>query len=145
MKEENFKKQIISKVEIFLKEITQKPTDVNSKTIFSSLNDLEYFFEILTNYIQDERLNLNLEGMEITSQSKKRLDNAERLFKFTRNEFSDIKKIISENTNLDQSQLNLIKNKFESYIYPKLLWIFDDEDSIELTALKHLYDLGEID
>ena len=145
MKEENFKKQIISKVEIFLKEITQEPTDVNSKTIFSSLNDLEYFFEILTNYIQDERLNLNLEGMEITSQSKKRLDNAERLFKFTRNEFSDIKKIISENTNLDQSQLNLIKNKFESYIYPKLLWIFDDEDSIELTALKHLYDLGEID
>ena len=145
MKEENFKKQIISKVEILLKEITQKPTDVNSKTIFSSLNDLEYFFEILTNYIQDERLNLNLEGMEITSQSKKRLDNAERLFKFTRNEFSDIKKIISENTNLDQSQLNLIKNKFESYIYPKLLWIFDDEDSIELTALKHLYDLGEID
>tara|TARA_B100001250_G_C19805400_1_gene793061 strand:+ start:1898 stop:2335 length:438 start_codon:yes stop_codon:yes gene_type:complete len=145
MKEENFKKQIISKVEIFLKEITQKPTDVNSKTIFSSLNDLEYFFEILTNYIQDERLNLNLEGMEITSQSKKRLDNAERLFKFTRNEFSDIKKIISENTNLDQSQLNLIKDKFESYIYPKLLWIFDDEDSIELTALKHLYDLGEID
>lgn len=145
MKEENFKKQIISKVEIFLKEITQKPTDVNSKTIFSSLNDLEYFFEILTNYIQDERLNLNLEGMEITSQSKKRLDNAERLFKFTRNEFSDIKKIISENTNLDQSQLNLIKNKFESYIYPKLLWIFDDDDSIELTALKHLYDLGEID
>ena len=145
MKEENFKKQIISKVEIFLKEITQKPTYVNSKTIFSSLNDLEYFFEILTNYIQDERLNLNLEGMEITSQSKKRLDNAERLFKFTRNEFSDIKKIISENTNLDQSQLNLIKDKFESYIYPKLLWIFDDEDSIELTALKHLYDLGEID
>ena len=145
MKEENFKKQIISKVEIFLKEITQKPTDVNSKTIFSSINDLEYFFEILTNYIQDERLNLNLEGMEITSQSKKRLDNAERLFKFTRNEFSDIKKIISENTNLDQSQLNLIKDKFESYIYPKLLWIFDDEDSIELTALKHLYDLGEID
>ncbi|RZP17504.1 MAG: hypothetical protein EVA33_01860 [Chloroflexi bacterium] len=145
MKEENFKKQIISKVEIFLKEITQKPTDVNSKTIFSSLNDLEYFFEILTNYIQDERLNLNLEGMEITSQSKKRLDNAERLFKFTRNEFSDIKKIISENTNLDQSQLNLIKDKFESYIYPKLLWIFDDDDSIELTALKHLYDLGEID
>ena len=145
MKEENFKKQIISKVEIFLKEITQKPTDVNSKTIFSSLNDLEYFFEILTNYIQDERLNLNLEGMEITSQSKKRLDNAERLFKFTRNEFSDIKKIISENRNLDQSQLNLIKDKFESYIYPKLLWIFDDDDSIELTALKHLYDLGEID
>ena len=145
MKEENFKKQIISKVEIFLKEITQKPTDVNSKTIFSSLNDLEYFFEILTNYIQDERLHLNLEGMEITSQSKKRLDNAERLFKFTRNEFSDIKKIISENTNLDQSQLNLIKDKFESYIYPKLLWIFDDDDSIELTALKHLYDLGEID
>ena len=145
MKEENFKKQIISKVEIFLKEITQKPTDVNSKTIFSSLNDLEYFFEILTNYIQDERLNLNLEGMEITSQSKKRLDNAERLFKFTRNEFSDIKKIISENTNLDQSQLNLIRDKFESYIYPKLLWIFDDDDSIELTALKHLYDLGEID
>ena len=145
MKEENFKKQIISKVEIFLKEITQKPTDVNSKTIFSSLNDLEYFFEILINYIQDERLNLNLEGMEITSQSKKRLDNAERLFKFTRNEFSDIKKIISENTNLDQSQLNLIKDKFESYIYPKLLWIFDDDDSIELTALKHLYDLGEID
>ena len=83
--------------------------------------------------------------MEITSQSKKRLDNAEWLFKFTRNEFSDIKKIISENTNLDQSQLNLIKDKFESYIYPKLLWIFDDEDSIELTALKHLYDLGEID
>ena len=111
MKEENFKKQIISKVEIFLKEITQKPTDVNSKTIFSSLNDLEYFFEILTNYIQDERLNLNLEGMEITSQSKKRLDNAERLFKFTRNEFSDIKKIISENTNLDQSQLNFINEK----------------------------------
>ena len=145
MKEENFKKQIISKVEIFLKEITQKPTDVNSKTIFSSLNDLEYFFEILTNYIQDERLNLNLEGMEITSQSKKRLDNAERLFKFTRNEFSDIKKIISENTNLDQSQLNLIKDKFESYIYPKLLWIFDEEDSIELTAIKHVYDLGEID
>ena len=145
MIEEIYKKQIISKVEIFLKEITQKPTDVNSKTIFSSLNDLEYFFEILTNYIQDERLNLNLEGMEITSQSKKRLDNAERLFKFTRNEFSDIKKIISENTNLDQSQLNLIKDKFESYIYPKLLWIFDDEDSIELTALKHLYDLGEID
>ena len=145
MKEENFKKQIISKGEIFLREITQKPADVNSKTIFSSLNDLEYFFEILTNYIQDERLNLNLEGMEITSQSKKRLDNAERLFKFTRNEFSDIKKIISENTNLDQSQLNLIKDKFESYIYPKLLWIFDDEDSIELTALKHLYDLGEID
>ena len=145
MKEENFKKQIISNVAIFLKEITQKPTDVNSKTIFSSLNDLEYFFEILTNYIQDERLNLNLEGMEITSQSKKRLDNAERLFKFTRNEFSDIKKIISENTNLDQSQLNLIKDKFESYIYPKLLWIFDDDDSIELTALKHLYDLGEID
>ena len=145
MKEENFKKQIISKVEIFLKEITQKPTDVNSKTIFSSLNDLEYFFEILTNYIQDERLNLNLEGMEITSQSKKRLDNAERLFKFTRNEFSDIKKIISENTNLDQSRLDLIKDKFQSYIYPKLLWIFDEEDSIELTALKHLYDLGEID
>ena len=52
MKEENFKKQIISKVEIFLREITQKPADVNSKTIFSSLNDLEYFFEILTNYIQ---------------------------------------------------------------------------------------------
>ena len=46
MKEENFKKQIISKVEIFLREITQKPADVNSKTIFSSLNDLEYFFEI---------------------------------------------------------------------------------------------------
>ena len=145
MKEENFKKQIISKVETFLREITQKPADVNSKTIFSSLNDLEYFFEILTNYIQDERLNLNLEGMEITSQSKKRLDNAERLFKFTRNEFSDIKTIISENTNLDQSRLDLIKDKFQSYIYPKLLWIFDEEDSIELTALKHLYDLGEID
>ena len=41
MKEENFKKQIISKVEIFLREITQKPADVNSKIIFSSLNDLE--------------------------------------------------------------------------------------------------------
>ena len=144
MSEENFKKQIIFQVEIFLLEITKNPKHVESKILLNSLSELENFFEILTNYIQDERLNLNLEGMEITPQSKKRLDNAEKLFRFTKNEFSDIKKIIIQNKDLDNDKLNLAKSKFNSYIFPKLFWIFDDGDSIELTALKHLYDLGEI-
>ena len=77
MSEENFKKQIIFQVEIFLLEITKNPKHVESKILLNSLSELENFFEILTNYIQDERLNLNLEGMEITPQSKKRLDTAE--------------------------------------------------------------------
>ena len=144
MSEENFKKQIIFQVEIFLLEITKNPKHVESKILLNSLSELENFFEILTNYIQDERLNLNLEGMEITPQSKKRLDNAEKLFRFTKNEFSDIKKIILQNKDLDNDKLSLAKSKFNSYIFPKLFWIFDDGDSIELTALKHLYDLGEI-
>ena len=101
MSEDNFKKQIIFQVEIFLLEITKNSKDVESKILLNSLSELENFFEILTNYIQDERLNLNLEGMEITPQSKKRLDNAEKLFRFTKNEFSDIKKIILQNKDLD--------------------------------------------
>ena len=105
MSEENFKKQIIFQVEIFLLEITKNPKHVESKILLNSLSELENFFEILTNYIQDERLNLNLEGMEITPQSKKRLDNAEKLFRFTKNEFSDIKKIILQNKDLDNDEV----------------------------------------
>ena len=106
----------------------------------------ENYFEILTNYIQDERLNLNLEDMIITTQSEKRLDNAEKLFKYTKKEFAEIRNFLSNNKDgkFDNSKVNLILEKFNTYIFPKIHWVFDDEKSIEITALKHLYDLGKL-
>ncbi|NCG34445.1 MAG: hypothetical protein GWO78_00365 [Dehalococcoidales bacterium] len=146
MSEKNFKSKIISSVEVFLKELKKKPVEINLNILNNSIDELENYFEILTNYIQDERLNLNLEDMIITTQSEKRLDNAEKLFKYTKKEFVEIRNYLSNNeeTKFDKSKINIILEKFNNYIFPKIHWIFDDEKSIEITALKHLYDLGEL-
>jgi hypothetical protein len=147
MSEKNFKSKIISSIEIFLKELKKNLSEINLNILNSSIDELENYFEILTNYIQDERLNLNLEDMIITSQSEKRLNNAEKLFKYTKNEFIEIRNYLTINkeNQLDKAKVNLILEKFNKYIFPKTQWIFDDEKSIEITALKHLYDLGELE
>ena len=38
----------------------------------------------------------------------------------------------------------LIIDKFDKYISPKIIWLFEEEKTIEYTALKHLYETGEI-
>ena len=146
MSEKNFKSKIISSVEVFLKEFKKKPSEINLSILNNTIDELENYFEILTNYIQDERLNLNLEDMIITTQSEKRLDNAEKLFKYTKKEFVEIRNYLSNNEykKFDKSKVNIILEKFNNYIFPKIHWIFDDEKSIEITALKHLYDLGDL-
>ena len=147
MAEKNFKSKIIFSVEIFLKELKKDLNKIKINILNNCIDELENYFEILTNYIQDERLNLNLEDMIITSQSEKRLDNAEKLFKYTKNEFVEIRNYLSINKDkeFDKAKINFILEKFNTYIFPKILWIVDDEKSIELTALKHLYDLGDLE
>tara|TARA_B110000438_G_scaffold108876_1_gene106885 strand:+ start:4050 stop:4496 length:447 start_codon:yes stop_codon:yes gene_type:complete len=146
MSEKNFKSKIIASVEVFLKELKKNSDEININILNSKIDELENYFEILTNYIQDERLNLNLEDMIITNQSEKRLDNAEKLFKYTKNEFIEIRNFLSSNEDkkIDKSKVNRVLEKFNTYIFPKIYWIFDDEKNIEITALKHLYDLGEL-
>ena len=72
--------------------------------------------------------------------------NAEKLFKYTKKEFVEIRNYLSNNEykKFDKSKVNIILEKFNNYIFPKIHWIFDDEKSIEITALKHLYDLGDL-
>ncbi|MBK89996.1 MAG: hypothetical protein CL772_02320 [Chloroflexi bacterium] len=108
------------------------------------MKDLEIDFEILTNYIQDERLNIHLEGMIVTNQTNRRLVNAEKLFKFTQREFQEIRKSLLKNDDLKKENKKEIISKFNEYISPKIIWLFEDEKSIEYTALKHLYETGEI-
>jgi|TARA_B110000263_G_scaffold83301_1_gene72910 hypothetical protein len=146
MSEKNFKNKIISSVEVFIKELKKNSGEIKLNILNSTIDELENYFEILTNYIQDERLNLNLEDMIITTQSEKRLDNAEKLFKYTKKEFAEIRNFLSNNKDgkFDNSKVNLILEKFNTYIFPKIHWVFDDEKSIEITALKHLYDLGKL-
>ena len=146
MSEKNFKNKIISSVEVFIKELKKNSGEIKLNILNSTIDELENYFEILTNYIQDERLNLKLEDMIITTQSEKRLDNAEKLFKYTKKEFAEIRNFLSNNKDgkFDNSKVNLILEKFNTYIFPKIHWVFDDEKSIEITALKHLYDLGKL-
>ena len=144
MNHPNFKQKIISKVEDFFKHLNKSDGKLDQIFLKTCLKDLELDFEILTNYIQDERLNIHLEGMIITNQTNKRLVYAEKLFKFTQKEFKEIRTLLEENKGSVEEYKKEIIFKFNKYISPKIIWIFEDDKSIEYTALKHLYETGEI-
>ena len=143
MSHPNFKQKIISRVEEFFIHLNHSNENLDLGYLEDCLIDLESDFHILTNYIQDERLNLQLEGMIITPQTEKRLTNAEKLFKSVQSEFKELRKLIK---NFDSVVLNkkLIIDKFDKYISPKIIWLFEEDKTIEYTALKHLYETGEI-
>ena len=141
MSHPNFKQKIISRVEEFFIHLNHSDKDLDY--LDACLIDLESDFQILTNYIQDERLNLQLEGMIITPQTEKRLTNAEKLFKSVQSEFKELRKLL-ENSDSDVLNKKLIIDKFDRYISPKIIWLFEEEKTIEYTALKHLYETGEI-
>ena len=141
MSHPNFKQKIISRVEEFFIHLNHSDKDLDY--LDACLIDLESDFQILTNYIQDERLNLQLEGMVITPQTEKRLTNAEKLFKSVQSEFKELRKLL-ENSDSDVLNKKLIIDKFDRYISPKIIWLFEEEKTIEYTALKHLYETGEI-
>ncbi|MEC7837614.1 MAG: hypothetical protein VX523_02680 [Chloroflexota bacterium] len=140
----NFKQKIISGVENFFKHLNQNDNDLDFNFLDTCLKELELYFEILTNYIQDERLNLHLEGMIVTNQTNKRLIQAEKLFKLTQSEFKEIRTIVFRSKESDEINKKDIIDKFNKYISPKIIWVFEDDKSIEYTALKHLYETGEI-
>jgi len=140
----NFKQKIISGVENFFKHLNQNDNDLDFNFLDTCLKELELDFEILTNYIQDERLNLHLEGMIVTNQTNKRLIQAEKLFKLTQSEFKEIRTIVFRSKELNEINKKDIIDKFNKYISPKIIWVFEDDKSIEYTALKHLYKTGEI-
>lgn len=144
MNHPNFKQKIISRVEDFFKHLNKSDGKLDQNFLKTCLRDLELDFEILTNYIQDERLNIHLEGMIITNQTNKRLVYAEKLFKFTQKEFKEIRTLLEENKESVEENKKEIIFKFNKYISPKIIWIFEDDKSIEYTALKHLYETGEI-
>tara|TARA_Y100001970_G_scaffold292252_1_gene432751 strand:+ start:37543 stop:37980 length:438 start_codon:yes stop_codon:yes gene_type:complete len=144
MNHPNFKQKIISRVEDFFKHLNNNSGNWDFNFLDNCLKDLEIDFEILTNYIQDERLNIHLEGMIVTNQTNRRLVNAEKLFKFTQREFQEIRKSLLKNDDLKKENKKEIISKFNEYISPKIIWLFEDEKSIEYTALKHLYETGEI-
>ena len=144
MNHPNFKQKIISRVEDFFKHLNKSDGKLDQTFLKTCLKDLELDFEILTNYIQDERLNIHLEGMIITNQTNKRLVYAEKLFKFTQKEFKEIRTLLEENKGSVEEYKKEIIFKFNKYISPKIIWIFEDDKSIEYTALKHLYETGEI-
>ena len=144
MNHPNFKQKIISRVEDFFKHLNNNSGNWAFNFLDNCLKDLEIDFEILTNYIQDERLNIHLEGMIVTNQTNRRLVNAEKLFKFTQREFQEIRKSLLKNDDLKKENKKEIISKFNEYISPKIIWLFEDEKSIEYTALKHLYETGEI-
>ena len=144
MNHPNFKQKIISRVEDFFKHLNKSDGKLDQIFLKTCLRDLELDFEILTNYIQDERLNIHLEGMIITNQTNKRLVYAEKLFKFTQKEFKEIRTLLEENKESVEENKKEIIYKFNKYISPKIIWIFEDDKSIEYTALKHLYETGEI-
>ena len=139
----NFKQKIISRVEEFFIHLNHSDKNLDLGYLDECLIDLESDFQILTNYIQDERLNLQLEGMIITPQTEKRLTNAEKLFKSVQSEFKELRKLL-ENSDSDVLNKKLIIDKFDRYISPKIIWLFEEEKTIEYTALKHLYETGEI-
>ncbi len=144
MNHPNFKQKIISGVENFFKHLNQNDNDLDFNFLDTCLKELELDFEILTNYIQDERLNLHLEGMIVTNQTNKRLIQAEKLFKLTQSEFKEIRTIVFRSKELNEINKKDIIDKFNKYISPKIIWVFEDDKSIEYTALKHLYKTGEI-
>lgn len=144
MNHPNFKQKIISGVENFFKHLNQNDNDLDFNFLDTCLKELELYFEILTNYIQDERLNLHLEGMIVTNQTNKRLIQAEKLFKLTQSEFKEIRTIVFRSKESDEINKKDIIDKFNKYISPKIIWVFEDDKSIEYTALKHLYKTGEI-
>lgn len=144
MNHPNFKQKIISRVEDFFKHLNKSDGKLDQIFLKTCLKDLELDFEILTNYIQDERLNIHLEGMIITNQTNKRLVYAEKLFKFTQKEFKEIRTLLEENKGSVEEYKKEIIFKFNKYISPKIIWIFEDDKSIEYTALRHLYETGEI-
>ena len=144
MNHPNFKQKIISRVEDFFKHLNNNSGNWDFNFLDNCLKDLEIDFEILTNYIQDERLNIHLEGMIVTNQTNRRLVNAEKLFKFTQREFQEIRKSLLKSDDLKKENKKEIISKFNEYISPKIIWLFEDEKSIEYTALKHLYETGEI-
>ncbi len=144
MNHPNFKQKIISRVEDFFKHLNNNSGNWDFNFLDNCLKDLEIDFGILTNYIQDERLNIHLEGMIVTNQTNRRLVNAEKLFKFTQREFQEIRKSLLKNDDLKKENKKEIISKFNEYISPKIIWLFEDEKSIEYTALKHLYETGEI-
>ena len=144
MNHPNFKQKIISRVEDFFKHLNKSDGKLDQIFLKTCLKDLELDFEILTNYIQDERLNIHLEGMIITNQTNKRLVYAEKLFKFTQKEFKEIRTLLEENKGSVEEYKKEIIFKFNKYISPKIIWIFEDDKSIEYTALKHLSETGEI-
>ena len=144
MNHPNFKQKIISRVEDFFKHLYNQDGVFDLIFLENCLKDLELDFEILTNYIQDERLNIHLEGMIVTNQTNKRLLNAETLFKFTQKEFKEIRNSLVKNNDLKEINKKEIIEKFNKYISPKIIWLFEDEKTIEYTALKHLYETGEI-
>ena len=143
MSHPNFKQKIISRVEEFFIHLNHSSNNLDLGYLNKCLVDLESDFQILTNYIQDERLNLQLEGMVITPQTEKRLSNAEKLFKSVQSEFKELRKLLEKS---DSKLINkkIIINKFDKYISPKIIWLFEEEKTIEYTALKHLYETGEI-
>ena len=143
MSHPNFKQKIIARVEEFFIHLNHSDKNLDLGYLDECLIDLESDFQILTNYIQDERLNLQLEGMIITPQTEKRLTNAEKLFKSVQSEFKELRKLL-ENSDSNDLNKKLIIDKFDKYISPKIIWLFEEEKTIEYTALKHLYETGEI-
>ncbi len=144
MNHPNFKQKIISGVEDFFKHLNRKDNQLDFNFLNNCIKELELDFQILTNYIQDERLNLHLEGMIVTDQTNKRLIHAEKLFKLTQSEFKEIRTILSKSKESNKINKKEIISKFHKYISPKIIWVFEDDKSIEYTALKHLYETGEI-
>ena len=144
MNHPNFKQNIISRVENFFKHLNQRNNELDFNFLDTCLEELELDFEILTNYIQDERLNLHLEGMIVTGQTNKRLIQAEKLFKLTQAEFKEIRTLLTRSKESKEINKKEIIDKFNNYISPKIIWVFEDDKSIEYTALKHLYETGEI-
>ena len=138
----NFKLQIISKLEDFFKHLNKSSKKLDFEYLDKCLVDLEYYFEILTNYIQDERLNIDLEALIITSQTELRLSHAENLFSSTKSEFREIRSLVSQSEKNKFITKELILKRFDGYISPKIIWLFEDDKTIEITALKHLYETG---
>ena len=112
MNHPNFKQKIISGVENFFKHLNQNDNDLDFNFLDTCLKELELYFEILTNYIQDERLNLHLEGMIVTNQTNKRLIQAEKLFKLTQSEFKEIRTIVFRSKELNEINKKDIIDKF---------------------------------
>ena len=55
----------------------------------------------------------------------------------------ELRKVL-ENSDSEVLNKKVIIDKFDKYISPKIIWLFEEEKTIEYTALKHLYETGEI-